>query len=1115
MATIRRNPMSAGTNSLSEQYMNFLEYKGLNTNKNYVSIDQETFTEVNNMYVNQENQLSTRPPIEIFVASGGNTNVIKIWKVNDKTFYHVVQKDDVGNIYVSFMYPTDAGGLLSISLTENEATADSIHFCWFNYAYALFTKNKLYCISYDNTGAVAVTESSNDAVYFPITKLHNGANIYTVDNPDPTSSVVLQNANVLTTGYRERYLFNNDITTPTGDIENKTVTIRIDNDTYTIKWQPYIEKVFYKRFGYARKNTKNIRYWNVQQTNDTTIYLAVDNDNKDDYLECYISNDGNTWYPFNLKQLYDISKLAGSTLKCPMQIPVVDNNCKYVYAVLYDTKANNTSSTINTLPDKVNIYRKSIFENDISTLNLIDWTLYQTVEISGTSAATHPHKNIDVVYSTSSIKYWGTYDTPGAKNAGSYIKNTFTAFGSCTNDTIAYCFSYVMNAYLSTGSAPDPDPDEVSTAENYMIVIADGERSDTKLFVRSAASPGTFKLYDSNLFYAANNVNNKIQVFMSGNTGVLSLYLNGATIQNSTNNTGDIARRDKLVTIIDSNFKITGYYTHAQAQPEFVASPYYSTFVPAIKNGDTPKLWNIDTGTETGWLEFYIDCYIENLTALFGISTQPFDEGRNKIDGDDPIRGIIYKYILSNISQVADAKYYAYDYSNVDGINIRINSQYNCTVNNSKHYIDDSNITDIKLSLGYALTDSYLYNIADNLRIAQLKPGRPVYVNNKGVTIWQIDTDLYTNQYTNTIEVDYTNVGEVKYILPQHSVDFITTCLSQDNVFYQSSKSLYDVDKTAGKNLFYIPEVKDKQNVLTDKITALVNFSQTALGIFLETTAYQFTYDSANDNYYLSKTKLSLGNRDGADMLLSYDGNNIYITTLKGLSTLNYQDFVQSTEQIYKYLTEAIMDTYQRFAKEPIKLCQYKDYLLLYHTDSMEILVFDLRTASWWKWTLPIKPAQIVYNNDNRIISEFYEYQGGLTIISDKSALYVFNFEKESVYDGTELVPFDWSFTTQKMHFGAPNNYKHIRSVSIVTEQSGRPLRFKLKFTNYRNLNNLSDSDTVEYDIDQLTTMIKRVNFIKTNAFQLQVSNDKTDEYAQAFVTPNIAIKYRITERLR
>lgn len=171
------------------------------------------------------------------------------------------------------------------------------------------------------------------------------------------------------------------------------------------------------------------------------------------------------------------------------------------------------------------------------------------------------------------------------------------------------------------------------------------------------------------------------------------------------------------------------------------------------------------------------------------------------------------------------------------------------------------------------------------------------------------------------------------------------------------------------------------------------------------------------------------------------------------------------------------------------------------------MLVYDLRTSSWWVWRLPQIPKQLVCINDNIFTED-------LVLITGRGDVYKFNFDEASVYDN-ELIPFDWSFTTQKMHFGAPNNYKHIRSVSIVTEQSGRPLRFKLKFTNYRNLNNLSDSDTVEYDIDQLTTMIKRVNFIKTNAFQLQVSNDKTDKYPQAFVTPNIAIKYRITERLR
>lgn len=97
MATIRRNPMSAGTNSLSEQYMNFLEYKGLNTNKNYVSIDQETFTEVNNMYVNQDNQLSTRPPEQIFVINS-EWKVVKVWKINDKTFYHIQARDDATSL---------------------------------------------------------------------------------------------------------------------------------------------------------------------------------------------------------------------------------------------------------------------------------------------------------------------------------------------------------------------------------------------------------------------------------------------------------------------------------------------------------------------------------------------------------------------------------------------------------------------------------------------------------------------------------------------------------------------------------------------------------------------------------------------------------------------------------------------------------------------------------------------------------------------------------------------------------------------------------------------------------------------------------------------------------
>ena len=76
-------------------------------------------------------------------------------------------------------------------------------------------------------------------------------------------------------------------------------------------------------------------------------------------------------------------------------------------------------------------------------------------------------------------------------------------------------------------------------------------------------------------------------------------------------------------------------------------------------------------------------------------------------------------------------------------------------------------------------------------------------------------------------------------------------------------------------------------------------------------------------------------------------------------------------------------------------------------------------------------------------------------------------------------------------------------------------MRYKLYFKNYRDLNNLTSSDTVEFEIEQLNTLIKRVTFMKTNAFQFQISNDATNTKPMPFVVPDIAIQYRITERVR
>ena len=88
---------------------------------------------------------------------------------------------------------------------------------------------------------------------------------------------------------------------------------------------------------------------------------------------------------------------------------------------------------------------------------------------------------------------------------------------------------------------------------------------------------------------------------------------------------------------------------------------------------------------------------------------------------------------------------------------------------------------------------------------------------------------------------------------------------------------------------------------------------------------YELQYDDSNSTnaihlYLLTPTKLKLGCKEGADILLNYDGSTIVLANLKGVTALTYQDFVQSTEQTYSYLSENIMTDYYEFATGPIKL---------------------------------------------------------------------------------------------------------------------------------------------------------------------------------------------------
>lgn len=71
--TIRRQPFSVSTdadNFSKSYFFNQTQFKGLCDNKNDVSIDQSTFSDVQNMYVDENGVLTSRPPFKFYDGEG-------------------------------------------------------------------------------------------------------------------------------------------------------------------------------------------------------------------------------------------------------------------------------------------------------------------------------------------------------------------------------------------------------------------------------------------------------------------------------------------------------------------------------------------------------------------------------------------------------------------------------------------------------------------------------------------------------------------------------------------------------------------------------------------------------------------------------------------------------------------------------------------------------------------------------------------------------------------------------------------------------------------------------------------------------------------------------------
>lgn len=86
------------------------------------------------MYVDQNNELSTRPTVKQILVFDSKYVILDIVKINERVFYHVQDTED-DKYYVLFEYTFEG----SKNLKTLEAS-EKVHVCWFNSGYAVFTE---------------------------------------------------------------------------------------------------------------------------------------------------------------------------------------------------------------------------------------------------------------------------------------------------------------------------------------------------------------------------------------------------------------------------------------------------------------------------------------------------------------------------------------------------------------------------------------------------------------------------------------------------------------------------------------------------------------------------------------------------------------------------------------------------------------------------------------------------------------------------------------------------------------------------------------------------------------------------------------------------------------
>lgn len=277
--TFNRTPISVNTpddKNIKNYFFNHYNWKGMCDDKNILAVDQETFSDCKNVYVDSEGLLRSRPSLKIKTVTYSNagneytlSDILDVWTFNDVTVY--LSTSDK-KYYLTFVNKNVANHIQrELKYTDGNGESHS-----YSKVMPILADNKIFIFSehdfnyYDiekNIYATAI-----DFIYIPTTSVVSGNKTTELDSP-----------NILTKSYITKYLYDKSTNINFADIVGKEITVEVDGVSYKINFEYNNELVFVERYSglgennfsttnnILGKNTENIPLVQASERESTLV----------------------------------------------------------------------------------------------------------------------------------------------------------------------------------------------------------------------------------------------------------------------------------------------------------------------------------------------------------------------------------------------------------------------------------------------------------------------------------------------------------------------------------------------------------------------------------------------------------------------------------------------------------------------------------------------------------------------------------------------------------------------------------------------------------------------------------------------------------------------------